>query len=100
VVSCTEKPIRWSAWGAYILNLVSVQALNVSHDWQALAIKLYSVTVVSMADERTMSVVTWLNSARHSRQHISTVADHVKIRAWHRYNPEVLKSSYLSHAIC
>jgi hypothetical protein len=42
-----------------------------------------------MADERTMSVVTWLNSARRSRQQISTVADHVKIRGWHRYKPEV-----------
>jgi hypothetical protein len=36
-----------------------------------------------------MSAVTWLNSPRRSRQLIATVQNHIKIRDWHRYNPEV-----------
>ena len=42
-----------------------------------------------MADERTMSTVTWLNAPRRSTQHVSTLQDHIKIRQWHRYKPEV-----------
>jgi len=42
-----------------------------------------------MEDERTMSVVTWLNSAKRSGQDVSTVQDHIQIRDWHRYEPEV-----------
>ncbi|KAF8426126.1 hypothetical protein L210DRAFT_3566250, partial [Boletus edulis BED1] len=40
-----------------------------------------------MADERTVSTITWLNSAKRNRQEVSTVQDHIQIRQWHRFNP-------------
>ncbi|KAI9065799.1 hypothetical protein FKP32DRAFT_1556380, partial [Trametes sanguinea] len=46
----------------------------------ALAIKIFSVVPHSMADERIMSTITWLNSARRSGQHVHTIADHLTIR--------------------
>ncbi|KAG1748346.1 ribonuclease H-like domain-containing protein [Suillus paluster] len=49
----------------------------------ALAIKLYSVVPVSMADERTVSTIMWLNSPTRSRQDISTLKEHIQIRQWH-----------------
>ena len=63
--------------------------------FQALSIKLYLIVVVSMEDERTMSTITWLNSARRSRQEVATVHDHVQIRGWHRNNPKVCSIYYL-----
>lgn len=56
---------------------------------QALAIKLYSVVPVSMADERTVSTVTWLNSPTRSRQDIATLKETIQIRQWHRWKPDV-----------
>ncbi|KAG2344826.1 hypothetical protein BDR05DRAFT_831433, partial [Suillus weaverae] len=53
---------------------------------RALAIKLYSIVIpVSMADRRTVSTITWLNSPTRSRQDISTLKEHVQIRQWHRW---------------
>ncbi|KAG6379979.1 hypothetical protein JVT61DRAFT_10553 [Boletus reticuloceps] len=60
----------------------------------ALAIKIFSVLPTSMNDERTMSTITWLNSAKRNRQEISTLRDHIQIRQWYRYNPQ-LKSPRL-----
>ncbi|KAG9311357.1 hypothetical protein JVU11DRAFT_8462 [Chiua virens] len=40
-----------------------------------------------MTDERTMSMITWLNSPQWNRQDIETLQDHVKIRQWHRAGP-------------
>ena len=42
-----------------------------------------------MVDERAMSVVTWLNSARRRRQKVSTVANHLVIRSFHQLTEEV-----------
>ncbi|KIJ07798.1 hypothetical protein PAXINDRAFT_89809 [Paxillus involutus ATCC 200175] len=55
----------------------------------ALALKIFSAVPISMADERTMSTITWLNSPRRSAQGVGTLQDHIKIRQWHRYKPEV-----------
>ncbi|KAG1750066.1 hypothetical protein EDB19DRAFT_1677697 [Suillus lakei] len=49
----------------------------------ALAIKLYSVIPVSMADGRTISTMTWLNSPTRSRQDITTLKERIQIRQWH-----------------
>ncbi|OJA15131.1 hypothetical protein AZE42_12680, partial [Rhizopogon vesiculosus] len=53
-----------------------------------IAVKLFSSVPISMADERTMSTITWLNSPRRANQDIGTLQDHIKIRQWHRYKPE------------
>ncbi|KAF7791186.1 hypothetical protein EIP86_002198 [Pleurotus ostreatoroseus] len=50
----------------------------------AVAIKLYSISPHSMADERTMSVVTWLNSARRANMNISTIFAQAQVRAYIR----------------
>ncbi|KAF8140411.1 hypothetical protein EV363DRAFT_1152651 [Boletus edulis] len=40
-----------------------------------------------MTDERTMSMITWLNSPRQNRQDLEALQDHIKIRQWHRAGP-------------
>ncbi|KAG1859014.1 hypothetical protein DFJ58DRAFT_658524, partial [Suillus subalutaceus] len=57
-----------------------------------IAIKMFSAVPISMADERTMSTITWLNSPRRANQNLGTLQDHIKIRQWHRYKPEVCVS--------
>ncbi|KAG1812150.1 uncharacterized protein BJ212DRAFT_475147 [Suillus subaureus] len=47
-----------------------------------------------MPDERTMSTITWLNSPQRSRQEIGTLQDHIKIRQWHRFDYNKLKTPY------
>lgn len=42
-----------------------------------------------MADERTMSVITWLNSAKRAKMDISTIFAQAQVRQWDRYNPDV-----------
>ena len=42
-----------------------------------------------MVDERTMSVVTWLNGPRHRRQNVLTVADHLVIHGFDQLNKKV-----------
>ncbi|EPQ50285.1 hypothetical protein GLOTRDRAFT_50829, partial [Gloeophyllum trabeum ATCC 11539] len=60
----------------------------------ALAVKIFSVSVNSMVDERAMSSVTWLNSKLRSRQDILTLNDTIMIRGWHRWNPQVSATFY------
>ncbi len=50
---------------------------------QALGVKIHSIHPSSMHDERAMSTITWLNSARRSAQHVKTVRDHITIRQCH-----------------
>ena len=54
-----------------------------------MAIKLFSVMPSSMADERTMSTFTWLNSALRNRQLVETVVDMAQVREWYRKEREV-----------
>jgi len=42
----------------------------------ALAIKLYSVVPVSMADERTVSMITWLNSPTQQTRYRNVKGNH------------------------
>ncbi|KAF8221595.1 hypothetical protein L208DRAFT_1103139, partial [Tricholoma matsutake] len=35
---------------------------------------------VSMVEERAVSVTTWINSAKRSRQSVATVSNHLQIR--------------------
>ena len=47
---------------------------------KALAIKIFSAVPVSMVEERAMSTVKWMNTARRNRQDISTVSDQLIVR--------------------
>ncbi|KAF9526166.1 hypothetical protein CPB83DRAFT_770862 [Crepidotus variabilis] len=50
----------------------------------AITIKLYSAVPHSMADERTMSFVTMLNSARRSRQKVETIIAMAQVRGYYQ----------------
>lgn len=43
-----------------------------------------------MAEERTVSVISAINSARRNRQHVATIVDQVQIRQWYGYDPSKL----------
>lgn len=55
---------------------------NIHHNWQALAVKIFSAVPISMVDERTMSTVTWINSPKRRSQTVATVANHLTIRGY------------------
>ncbi|KAI0634079.1 ribonuclease H-like domain-containing protein [Trametes polyzona] len=48
-----------------------------------LAIKLYSIAVNSMADERTASNFTWFNTALRNHQNVGTLVNMIQIRQWY-----------------
>lgn len=56
---------------------------------QAIADKLYSVVPTSVADERTASVITWINSPKRARMHISTIFAQAQIRQWRQSDIQV-----------
>ena len=51
---------------------------------QAIAIKLYSAVPHSMAEERTMSVFTMLNTAQRNRQKVSTVVAMAQVGLYYK----------------
>ncbi|KAJ7713729.1 ribonuclease H-like domain-containing protein [Mycena metata] len=50
----------------------------------SLALKLYSAVPHSMADERTVSVITWMNPVLRNLEKVSTVFSFAQIRGWYR----------------
>jgi hypothetical protein len=58
---------------------------------QLVAIILFSTTPNSMADERTASVVTSINTPRANNQLVATIADQVQIKQWYAYDEETHK---------
>ncbi|KAJ7810560.1 ribonuclease H-like domain-containing protein [Mycena leptocephala] len=50
----------------------------------SLALKLYSAVPHSMADERTVSVITWMNSPLRNQQKVDTIFSFAQIRAYYR----------------
>ncbi|KAF7350324.1 hypothetical protein MVEN_01336900 [Mycena venus] len=50
----------------------------------SLALKLYSAIPHSMADERTMSVITWQNPALRNLEKVNTIISFAQIRGWYR----------------
>ncbi|KAG9316020.1 hypothetical protein JVU11DRAFT_3682 [Chiua virens] len=60
--------------------LASSHEIQVIFNHQFLATKLFAITVNSMADERTASTMTWLNSALRSSQKSSTLINQVQVR--------------------
>ncbi|OJT07823.1 hypothetical protein TRAPUB_1283 [Trametes pubescens] len=57
-----------------------------------LAIKLYSVAVNSMAEERTVSTFTWFNSRLRNNQQVQTLVDMIQVRQWYLYKDYPNKS--------
>ncbi|KAG1760356.1 hypothetical protein EDD22DRAFT_781244 [Suillus occidentalis] len=49
----------------------------------ALAVKIFSVLINSMPDERTGSKLTWLNSAIRGNQNAQTLVDMIQIGQWY-----------------
>ncbi|KIJ35572.1 hypothetical protein M422DRAFT_262154 [Sphaerobolus stellatus SS14] len=49
-----------------------------------IAIKIFSICPSSIADERTMSTITWLNDPLRSRQKVSTLVDMIQVRQFIR----------------
>ncbi|EPQ56401.1 hypothetical protein GLOTRDRAFT_138137 [Gloeophyllum trabeum ATCC 11539] len=56
----------------------------------ALAVKIYSISVNSMADERSVSTVTWLSQGHRSTMSIGTLNNNIAIRQWERWDPETI----------
>jgi hypothetical protein len=56
---------------------------------------IFSIVPNSMAEERTVSGVTWLNSALRNRQMVSTIVDQLQVRQYYGFQPQVRR--YLSH---
>ncbi|KAJ7818920.1 ribonuclease H-like domain-containing protein [Mycena leptocephala] len=50
----------------------------------SLALKLYSAVPHSMADERTVSVITWMNPALRNLEKVNTIFSFAQIRGWYR----------------
>jgi hypothetical protein len=48
-----------------------------------LAIKLFSILVNSMPDERTNSTLTWFNSPLRGRQSAQTLVDMIQVGQWY-----------------
>ncbi|KAJ7915205.1 ribonuclease H-like domain-containing protein [Mycena leptocephala] len=48
------------------------------------ALKLYSAVPHSMADERTVSVITWMNPALRNLEKVNTIFSFAQIRGWYR----------------
>ena len=54
----------------------------------------FSITVNSIADERTASTITWLNSALRNRQKSVTLINQVQIRQWYTMSPENVRRKF------
>ncbi|KAG2060034.1 hypothetical protein BDR06DRAFT_1003087 [Suillus hirtellus] len=54
-----------------------------------LAVQIFVLVSNSMADERTGSTFTWLNSPLCSQQQVKTLVRTVQIRSWYKHDPSV-----------
>jgi len=67
-----------SLWWVISLCLPGTYTILISP--QALAVEIFALMPVSMVEERAVSVMTWINSAKRSRQSVATVSNHLQIR--------------------
>ncbi|KAM6503262.1 hypothetical protein JOM56_000205 [Amanita muscaria] len=65
------------AWWEKIAPIPSGDVLAI------LAIKIFSILVNSMPDERTNSTITWFNSKQRGSQQSRTIVDMIQIGQWH-----------------
>ena len=89
---CNNPIVRWQELeklsDARVLAVCMVKH-NFFVDWlglQFLAIRLFSVLVNSMSDERTASKFTWLNAPLRGRQDVQNIVDMVQIGQWYAKN--------------
>jgi hypothetical protein len=69
--------VRFLYVEAYFLQLTTSSL-------KLLSIKLFSMTINSMADERTNSYLTWLNSPLRGKQHSETLINMIQVGQWHK----------------
>jgi hypothetical protein len=91
-VAKVTDPLAW--WhdigrqdGAKVLSVSKINYCNHNENfikhYQILAIRIFSVLVNSMPDERTNSTITWFNSPIHGNQMMSTLVDMIKVGQWY-----------------
>ena len=86
VIKMTQNG-SWLRWvGTIILVVCNTLILQ---SFQHLAVKLFSIVPNSMAEEHTISTITWLNSRLQTGQSLTTLVEQTQIRQWHHYNKEV-----------
>ncbi|KAG8937699.1 hypothetical protein FRC00_002165 [Tulasnella sp. 408] len=78
-ITDSESPLTW--WGKLQHHS---QASLLAH----CAFKLHSICANSMADERTMSKVTKLNSHLRNHQEVQTLVDMIQIASYTNFDPE------------
>ena len=71
------------------MNCESSSSVCCSQNFQHLASKLFSIVPNSMAEERTVSTFTWLNSRLRNNQSVETLVEQTQIRQWHRHGIKV-----------
>lgn len=54
---------------------------------QCIATVIFSTTPNSMAEERTVSVISSINSAKRNRQHVATIVNQTQIRQFYGFDP-------------
>jgi hypothetical protein len=64
-------------------------------DLKYLAIKIYSVRVNSMPEERTVSTFTWLTPALRSRMSVSTMTAMTQTRQYYKTEQKVSKKNWV-----
>ena len=66
------------------------------HVLQVLAVKIFSILVNSMPDERTNSFITWLNSPNRGNQTTQTIVDMIQVGQWYYTD---LRKMYVKYQI-
>lgn len=104
-----DTPAKWwervqaSVQGVCVLS-VSIRSflltLLYSSQLQVLASRLFASTATSMADERTASQVTMLNSAHRAGLSLGTIKEMIQIKQYHRQTVRYLTHHYAHYGIC
>jgi hypothetical protein len=68
-----------------------------AHVLASLAIRIFSILVNSMPDERTNSTITWFNSAIRGNQSARTIVDMIQVGQW--YGKHVVSQREFLHRI-
>ncbi|KAG6903885.1 hypothetical protein DXG01_014170, partial [Tephrocybe rancida] len=81
-----QDPLNW--W----LALVDVPNAEIL---VTIGVKLFSATPNSIADERTMSAVTMINTARRNKLSVETMTAMVQVREYYRYQKNIKRVLHL-----
>ncbi|TFY73835.1 hypothetical protein EWM64_g10177 [Hericium alpestre] len=78
-------------WERLVKRKSNIDAVDVL---ATLAVKIYSIVPNSMAEERTMSTITWLNSPQKNQLRVSTIKDEIIIQQYHEQEPAASPPKY------